>query len=49
LVLNPEDSFCAEMLKRALEELPNNDITKGVGFKFLDGNLQLNIYTNKIK
>jgi len=42
LVLNPEDSFCAEMLKRALEELPNNDITKGVGFKLLNG--KINIY-----
>ncbi|ORX43419.1 TPR-like protein [Piromyces finnis] len=37
LVLNPEDSFCAEMLKRALEELPNISMSKGVGFKFLSG------------
>ena len=35
--MDPEDSFCAEMLKRALEELPKIDINKGVGFKFLDG------------
>jgi len=35
LVLNPNDSFCAEMLKRALEELPNVDMSKGIGFKFL--------------
>ncbi|ORX75331.1 TPR-like protein, partial [Anaeromyces robustus] len=41
LVLNPEDSFCAEMLKRALEELPNYDISKGVGYKFLGGILLL--------
>jgi anaphase-promoting complex subunit 6 len=48
LVLNPEDSFCAEMLKRALEELPNNDITKGVGFKFLDDEVKMEMEQNDV-
>jgi len=48
LVLNPEDSFCAEMLKRALEELPKTDISKGIGFKFLDDDIKMEMELNNV-